>query len=490
MHKLFKMSAHKTGLGDKSVHAIITSPPYWGLRKYAGEQCVSWDEMSFAPMAGLPLLTIPAMTCGLGNEPTAEAYIGHLILVMREMWRVLREDGTCWVNLGDSYAESKDASGLKPKDLYMIPARFALAAQADGWYLRGDIIWAKKNPLPESVTDRPTKAHEYIFLLAKNDRYFYDRMAILQPLKESSIQRISQPNFWQQTGGEKDYGNEVNKNRSMRRTLENFAVSSGISGNSHESDEIGSEVQTSLFDEVLSDGNSDTFSENNRGVTPPRFGGDKAEGYDRSVYSGNEWMPTGGANKRDVWFANEEDNSFVRFCDEQGVDLVALACAYQDAAGNVDDVWLIATKPYKGAHFATYPEDLVEPMVLAATSARGVCPACGAPWARVVEKGGTVYQDGGNRKRADAPGAEVSASSEYRTGTIEGKKTIGWQPTCECNEAETIPATVFDPFSGSGTTGRVANRLGRNYIGGDISSEYLSELAPERLGNIQYEIQF
>ena len=151
-----------------------TSPPYWGLRDYGhGGQ--------------------------IGLEQTPEEYTAQLVEVFRQVRRVLRDDGTLWVNLGDSYSRSKcggrnDAekmygsaaaheglkprSGLKPKDLVGIPWRVAFALQADGWYLRSDIIWAKPNPMPESVTDRPTKAHEYVFLLSKSPRYFYDADAI------------------------------------------------------------------------------------------------------------------------------------------------------------------------------------------------------------------------------------------------------------------------------------------------------------------------
>jgi DNA modification methylase len=107
MITLINASAHDTGLDALSVHCIVTSPPYWGLRAYAGEQRIEWPAVEYSPMPGLPALSIPAMTCGLGEERHAEAYIGHLILVMREMWRVLRDDGTCWVNLGDSYAANR-----------------------------------------------------------------------------------------------------------------------------------------------------------------------------------------------------------------------------------------------------------------------------------------------------------------------------------------------------------------------------------------------
>lgn len=165
---------------EASVQACITSPPYWALRDYGIEEQV-------------------------GLEPTPETYVARLVEIFQEVHRVLRSDGVLWLNLGDSYAsggkggggcfmaERRDAAwqkrstlngwrsrppGLKDKDLVGIPWRVAFALQADGWYLRSDVIWTKPNPMPESVTDRPTKAHEYIFLLAKSERYFYNTDAI------------------------------------------------------------------------------------------------------------------------------------------------------------------------------------------------------------------------------------------------------------------------------------------------------------------------
>jgi DNA modification methylase len=130
-------------LADRSVQCVVTSPPYFGLRDYGIE--------------------------GIGLEASPDAYVAELVDVFREVWRVLRDDGTLWLNLGDS---------IKGKDLMMMPARVALALQADGWYLRSDIIWHKPNPMPESVTDRPTSSHEHLFLLAKRPIYFYDAEAI------------------------------------------------------------------------------------------------------------------------------------------------------------------------------------------------------------------------------------------------------------------------------------------------------------------------
>ena len=161
-----------------SIQCVVTSPPYWGLRDYGTD-----DQ--------------------LGLEETPEEYVENMVKVFREVKRVLKDDGTVWLNLGDSYArQGGDSSefgrhwdgreqnpnnghnryageiGLKPKNLVGIPWRVAFALQADGWYLRQDIIWHKPNPMPESVTDRCTKSHEYIFLLSKSAKYFYDNDAI------------------------------------------------------------------------------------------------------------------------------------------------------------------------------------------------------------------------------------------------------------------------------------------------------------------------
>lgn len=182
----------------------------------------------------------------IGLERTPDEYVAKLVAVFREVRRVLRKDGTVWLNLGDCYTsggrasyggfspDSKQAThtaiksasrapnppGLKPKDLVGIPWRVAFALQADGWWLRSDIVWDKPNPMPESVRDRPTRAHEYVFLLTKSARYFWDQDAIRQPLTEGSMARLSQPTFDQQTGGPKDYGED--SNRSARKTLENM----------------------------------------------------------------------------------------------------------------------------------------------------------------------------------------------------------------------------------------------------------------------------
>lgn len=196
--------ARQIPLRDGCVQCVVTSPPYWCLRDYG----------------------VPGQ---IGLEPTPEAYVETLVQVFREVWRVLRDDGTVWLNLGDSYAAARGGTGmpaetlagginghgddaahrgrgardngnarrdcarygLKHKDLIGIPWRVAFALQADGWYLRSDIIWAKPNPMPESVTDRPTKAHEYVFLLTKRARYYYNGDAIKNPPAASTLREIA-----------------------------------------------------------------------------------------------------------------------------------------------------------------------------------------------------------------------------------------------------------------------------------------------------------
>jgi len=220
--------ARRLPLPDESVQCVVTSPPYWGLRDYGLEGSVWGGEAGCRHEWGDEMLAKPTIMyvnkhtkalndgwtdsnaerevrqpnqgafcrlCGawrgcLGLEPTPELYVNHMVEIFREVRRVLRSDGTVWLNLGDSYAGGSGSDpyrrttsggmgpGLKPKDLCGIPWRVAFALQADGWWLRSDIIWHKPNPMPESVTDRPTKSHEYLFLLTKSKRYFFDQEAV------------------------------------------------------------------------------------------------------------------------------------------------------------------------------------------------------------------------------------------------------------------------------------------------------------------------
>ncbi len=241
----------------ESVHCVVTSPPYWGLRDYGlpghvwgGEPDCDHEwgrsvkgrtqsgSLSGSTLEGTPAgderrpswVSAFCTRCSawfgtLGLEPTVDLYVKHIIEVFREVWRVLRKDGQLWLNLGDAYwgswgnyggqggpngqrskvterfdrpayadngrrpPQSYSDSVLKPKDLIGLPWRVAFALQADGWWLRSDIVWHKLNPMPESVTDRPTRAHEYVFLLTKSAKYFYDADAIREPLNDDSVAR-------------------------------------------------------------------------------------------------------------------------------------------------------------------------------------------------------------------------------------------------------------------------------------------------------------
>ena len=313
--------ARQLPLRDRSVDCCVTSPPYWGLRDYGhGDQ--------------------------IGLEPTLDAYVQALVAVFQEVRRVLKPDGTCWVNLGDSYANdgkwggetggkqsylpdndrqrvgrSKRLTGLKPKDMVGIPWAVAFALRDDGWYLRSDIIWAKPNPMPESVTDRPTKAHEYLFLLAKSEHYYYNAAAIREPYAESTLTQFEQP----YTGlGLKDY------------------AAAGVQNP----------------------------SDIKRRIT------DKQRGHSRRH-----------AGFNDRWDAMPKDEQ-------------------QQEGANKRTVWAVAPQPYSGAHFATMPEALIEPCILAG------CPLGGL---------------------------------------------------------------VLDPFIGSGTVGAVAERLGRRWVGTDLSYQSLAQ---------------
>jgi DNA modification methylase len=328
---------------DAFVQTCITSPPYWGLRDYGTSK---WEDGEFdcdhkeAKLNNPNLVALESTdqirsnpgyeksyiryasecpTCHakkvdsqIGLEPTPEAYVSKMTDVFREVRRVLRDDGTLWLNLGDSYAgggrgwewakeggiqagnrgmvgvmPSEIPRGLKAKDLVGIPWRVAFALQSDGWYLRSDIIWAKPNPMPESVTDRPTKAHEYLFLLTKNDRYYYDADAI----KEKSAEGRD----WTQSGGN--------------------LVGTGL----HKRNDGYVDLDTG------------------------------------TKYKSKEQYGGGGT-------------SFVGHSGNTKADRTPISCDYR----NKRSVWTIATLPYSEAHFATFPPDLIKPCVLSGCPEGGV----------------------------------------------------------------------------------------------------------------------
>lgn len=598
-------------MAPESVHVCVTSPPYFGLRDYKTApqiwaplnkiDNVDWktcehdfvDEMVSAELRrglGMEELSkryrgggkkagkVPkieavcgfCLKCGawrghLGLEPNPELYVWHMVLVFREVKRVLHKSGTVWLNLGDSYAtpgtrqgnrdgglgegredehrkvrhSSSDKStlhqwknggrreeaeipivsrgkriprgngrwneggnnpatgDLKPKDLIGIPWMVVFALRADGWYWRQRLPWLKRNPMPESASDRPSTACEEIFLLSKSEDYFYDGEAVKMSMAE--YERL----------------------RRLRESEKGLAT-------------------------VFNIARDDQTRDANQGVN----------GVVRSANARQEQAVTGTRSRRNTdWFFESWQGMVT---DEDGWPLALV----------------INTAPYKDAHFATFPPRLVEPMIKAGTSACGCCEKCGAPWERVIEKGmvDLAHQracgsdaegkyDGEAVKDYEEHGAQNASDAKRNIlAGMMSKRSVGWVPTCKCAgyrvrstssrrmrdpclraaklhevdpnskfqknsnasrvqmlrdsaralggeygnaggepkidrrrqfyrghwqkriEAKfprVIPCTAFDPFGGSGTTAKVANEQGRKAVIIDLSADYC-ELADKR----------
>lgn len=381
-------------LADQSVHCVVTSPPYWGLRDYGVEG-------------------------QLGLEPTFDEYLANMLRVFAEVHRVLRDDGTLWLNMGDGYAgggrggnptresstlqggkESQEASmcareratpaGLKPKDLIGQPWALAFALRAAGWYLRSDIIWAKPAPMPESVSDRPTKSHEYLFLLTKREHYFFDQAAWLEPCIGTNAHDLTGSGY-AAPGQTPQSGNRRSGNKERK---------------------LGEE----------------------RGRPGSHLGGS---------------VPGEGAKR------------------------------------NRRTVWTIAPQPTPEAHFAAFPEALVEPCLLAGCPSK-CCPVCGQGWEPIEEK--TRSFESGSGKAGNLPagknGQAMQGGGEtldVRRGPTLTRELKGYAPGCECVTVDApIPGVAFDPFGGSGTVCAVANRMGRRGIMLELNEKYI-EIARRRI---------
>ena len=425
-------------LEDKSINCCVTSPPYWGLRDYgtgsweggdpdcphkrviSDEQIkkISTGHKSMLEQGeslGDNIFKDSCKMCGakrvdnqLGLEESPDDFVENLVQVFREVRRVLRDDGTLWLNLGDTYSSHKDCNsteqtitkgtnyakahvlersvsrdtkklklaGLKHKDLIGIPWRVALALQQDGWYLRQDIIWHKPNPMPESVQDRCTKSHEYIFLLTKKKHYYYDYISI----KEKAI-------------GE-------------------------------------------------------------------RWGGNKPINMDNTKDTNNEF--SGLTRPRNMIYADRNKRS----------------------------VWSVPTKSFKGAHFATFPIDLITPCVVAGCPEK-ICVECDTPYIKEPIYGKMVHSveyweesllflDEGSEDFDEIQ--KVLSKVGDEDDSVEAEVITGYKTVkgCECKTDDFKKGTVLDTFGGAGTTGLVARNNNRNAILLELNPEYI-EIAKERI---------
>lgn len=425
-------------LPDQSIHCCITSPPYWGLRSYKGD---------------------PGM---IGMESTFEEHLDNLEGVFREVYRVLRDDGTLWLNYGDRYSNAGTrqagrgsienpgqmvvyqprAKGFKNKDLMLMPFEVAVMLRRDvGWYIRSEIIWSKSNPMPESVVDRPTASHEKIWLMTKRPRYFYDIDAVRNERPANSIARDSRA---QHTVAHVPPGSVPHSGK---------AVAPREHGELHPQLRRAYELAEQ------------------HGLTDDHIAAIRATGISDADY-GTQQLGLGKNTEETQRLAAEAKEALGSYYRE----FIAEA-----KGANLRNVWTLPTSPYPDAHFATFPPDLVVNPIKAGTSEHGVCGACGAPWRRLTETPQMPEElderDIGAKMeyhRRNMPGGQKQADWREQNPT----ETVGWEPGCECNE-ERIPATVLDPFGGAGTVAVVAQNLGRSAVLVEISPEY-AEMAAKR----------
>lgn len=443
-------------LPDGSVHCCVTSPPYWGLREYgtATWEGGSWscDHVVGEIRTGLGLAALgeryrgggkkqsepkpmfakgECPKCGalridrqIGLEQSPEEYVAEIVAVFREVRRVLRDDGVLWLNLGDAYASQGGAhggrvdnqkgvgakrvhgegagdqtartapSGLKLKDLIGLPWMVAFALRADGWWLRQDNIWSKRNCMPESVRDRTTRAHEMVFMLTKSGASTFwahrDQAGVREEPRPDYrwVHKITREETADRPVGWPEAGKDIWRRINLWTGWDYFYDAVAI--------EEEGDIPAGTRAAKGAAARSDLKHVNGR---PPEY-----------------YEYTGKRNKRSVWH--------------------------------------VATQPFAEAHFATMPPAIVETCILAGSSERGCCPACGAPWVRQTEK--AVSLESGSGKSGRKPngkwaGGEQTDSGTYdiRMGPVVTTSTIGWLPSCACEVywCERC-ALVVDPMNG------------------------------------------
>lgn len=490
---LLQANSIRIPLRDESVHAIVTSPPYWQKRSYHDLTPVVWggdpgcahdwqhdtyrrrsNDAKHPDTSAKQLTNVGANNrdkpiehatchkCGawlgnLGEEPTPWLFAEHIAQIARELMRVLRPDGNLFLNIADSRIAKRSGqigssstlgggqrtqlasrqrgstllAGLKPKDLAGVPWLIAMALQREGWTWRDEIPWLKRNVMPEAVDDRLTVSHEWFLRFTKSRRCYWDADAIKQP-------------------------------------------------------------------------QSGTAHSRGRGITPKSAKpgkGVKANDSFQAATARYVDVP-GGRNYRsmDLWLTALDE-----MIEQQEAHLIHLMRVREEGGLMLDEqgnpaAIVFNAGTYGGAHYATYPPDLVSPLIAASTSEAGCCVACGAPWVRVREKrsrqsnrkasGNTkatalqTTRESGGVGRLDSGRRSVKGSTFNNNPSRRPPPpaTIGWKPACKCNTGDPVPCTVLDPFAGTGSTLLAAAALGRRAIGADLSLGYLVFEARHRLG--------
>jgi DNA modification methylase len=434
-----RADARRIPLATGSVHACVTSPPYLWQRLYDGPRAVfggeadcahEWELCATAKLkignnmnvrgqneikdrfskpkwegtshqhlmhAGDFCVHCGAWRGQLGLEPTPDLYLEHLVGIFREVRRVLRDDGTLFVNIDDK--RTKDRQWM------MIPERFALLMQADGWRLEDKCVWHERSCMPGSQRNRFTHDYEHVFMFNKSKRAFFDIDAVRE-----------------RTGSEMSEG----------------------------------EYQAKI--------NAGTWPSG--GLTNNAWGAKK---------DGGQSHPA-GRSPRAVWsfpHARLADD----LTDAELEELAALGYVeLVEGDGGDGDVWDLKPESYGGNHYAAFPSSLPAKCIRAATSERGCCPTCGAPWERVTERGSNFLSTSGERGHPGRYGDTGNGAKGLGMPSIATTvNTVTWQPTCSCPPTDPVPCTVLDPFGGTGTTAIAATMLGRRGIALDISGEYVGQ---------------
>lgn len=487
-------------LKSESVHMMLTSPPYFGLRNYktdplvwgGSENCQHEWISNFCSKCG-------AWLGSLGNEPNPDLYVSNLVQIFREVKRVLRPEGTVWLNIGDSYSGSGAGgggnrkgneygqhdemigkrplipSGLKPKDLTGIPWRLAFALQADGWWLRSDIIWAKGcsfgpyvgNPMPESVQGSSWVRH----------RVKISKSELAKPESSHSLSQegISTPQGAREGVNFKDHGDEYIDCPGCPKCSPNdgyvLSWNAGRPTCAHEYIFLLTKREKYFFDqEAVKEKSVRSFSGNKGRKEASERGMPDDHSH---VASSFEWKGS-TRNVRSVWTIPDElANLFWEWYDSQEEQFT--------------DTWTIQTRGYRGAHFATFPVSLIEPIIKAGSSEKGCCSNCGMPWVRVINRKEEDWDGSKYGEHAvNATGGAISGGTKESTlGSSHGQliakyETLGWKPTCQCNVGDPVPCTILDIFGGAGTSGVVATELGRKFILIELNPDYI-EMGKKRI---------